>query len=314
MDHHPAHQDPCVEQRPPHGDCQGADRTLQRACRRRPRVSHAQQQRVQQAPQTDSQSLRHPQGDRLPPKPPHLRHDRLSLQRRHHRGALQDTRAQAHFHDPDLRRGDQQDGKLRFPGDLRQPRRHAAERAGEEGQETGRKAGAPLPPGNGLTPSPAQNAAKAGTSDAVSLPLLHFPMHTPVRLCWTFPPFALWAHVHVVLLQHTQQIRLAVERLARQRYVRDQPLRAIVLQRSRRDVQQPAHVLAREIDLAVHRRAEVRRYRVEVPYAFLQRLEVRPYLFRVPCDHFHLTRPPSFPGSWLPRTPPRPPSGSKSCG
>ncbi len=143
---------------------------------------------------------------------------------------------------------------------------------------------------------------------------LHFPMHTPVRLCWTFPPFALWAHVHVVLLQHTQQIRLAVERLARQRYVRDQPLRAVVLQRSRRDVQQPAHVLAREIDLAVHRRAEVRRYRVKVPHAFLQCLEVRPYLFRVPCDHFHLTRPPSFPGSWLPRTPPRPPSGSKSCG
>lgn len=139
-------------------------------------------------------------------------------------------------------------------------------------------------------------------------------MHTPVRLCWTFPPFALWAHVHVVLLQHTQQIRLAVERLARQRYVRDQPLRAVVLQRPRRDVQQPAHVLAREIDLAVHRRAEVRRYRVEVPHALFQRLEVRPYLLRVPCDHFHLTRPPSFPGSWLPRTPPRPPSGSKSCG
>ena len=160
MDHHPAHQDPCVEQRPPHGDCQGADRTLQRACRRRPRVSHAQQQRVQQAPQTDSQSLRHPQGDRLPPKPPHLRHDHLSLQRRHHRGALQDTRAQAHFHDPDLRRGDQQDGKLRFPGDLRQPRRHAAERAGEEGQETGREAGAPLPPGNGLTPFPGAECGK----------------------------------------------------------------------------------------------------------------------------------------------------------
>ena len=91
-------------------------------------------------------------------------------------------------------------------------------------------------------------------------------------------------------------------------------LRAVVLQRSRRDVQQPAHVLAREIDLAVHRRTEVRRYRVEVPHALFQRLEVRPYLFRVPCDHFHLTRPPSFPGSWLPRTPPRPPSGSKSCG
>ena len=115
---------------------------------------------------------------------------------------------------------------------------------------------------------------------------------------------------HLVEMAHTN----AVERLARQRYVRDQPLRAVVLQRSRRDVQQPAHVLARKIDLAVHRRAEVRRYRVKVPHAFLQSLEVRPYLFRVPCDHFHLTRPPSFPGSWLPRTPPRPLSGSKSCG
>ena len=209
---------------------------------------------------------------------------------------------------------DQQDGKLRFPGDLRQPRRHAAERAGEEGQETGREAGAPFPPGNGLTPFPGAECGK-GRNFRCGVPAFAaFPDAPPVRLCWTFPPFALWAHVHVVLLQHTQQIRLAVERLARQRYVRDQPLRAVVLQRSRRDVQQPAHVLAREIDLAVHRRAEVRRYRVEVPHAFLQCLKVRPYLFRVPCDHFHLTRPPSFPGSWLPRTPPRPLSGSKSCG
>ena len=80
-------------------------------------------------------------------------------------------------------------------------------------------------------PSPAQNAAKAGTSDAVSLPSLHFPMHTPVRLCWTFPPFALLSHVHVIFFQHTQQIRLAVKRLAWQRYVRDQPLCAVALQR-----------------------------------------------------------------------------------
>lgn len=68
MDHHPAHQDPCIEQRPPHGDCQGADREVQGTCRGRPCLPHAQQQRVQHPPQTDSQSLRHPQGDRLPPE------------------------------------------------------------------------------------------------------------------------------------------------------------------------------------------------------------------------------------------------------
>ena len=142
MDHHPAHQDTCVEQRAPHGDSQRVNRTLQGACRGRPRLPHAQQQHVQQAPQTDCRSLRHPQGHRLPPFPAHLRHDCLSLQRRHDRGTFQDTRSQAHFHYPNLRRSHQPDGQLRLPGYLRQPRRHAAERAGEEGQGQGRETGA----------------------------------------------------------------------------------------------------------------------------------------------------------------------------
>ena len=42
MDFDPAHQDPCIEQRPPHGDCQGADREVQGACRGRPCLPHAQ--------------------------------------------------------------------------------------------------------------------------------------------------------------------------------------------------------------------------------------------------------------------------------
>ena len=72
---------------------------------------------------------------------------------------------------------------------------------------------------------------KGRNPDTVLLPLLHFPMYIPVRLCWTFPPFALLSHVHVIFFQHTQQIRLAVKRLAWQRYVRDQPLCAVALQR-----------------------------------------------------------------------------------
>lgn len=33
MDHHPPHQDQSIEQRPPDGNCQRTDRTLQRACK-----------------------------------------------------------------------------------------------------------------------------------------------------------------------------------------------------------------------------------------------------------------------------------------
>ena len=313
MDHHPAHQDPCIEQRSPHGDCQGGDREVQGLAG----------------------------GDLVFPMPSnsvcntHLKqiakacgiHKEIGFHLSRHTfattvylcngGTIEAlSKILGHKYISTTRIYAEVTNRMVAPISGQSPATSPPCSGACWRRRTGNRTGSgcALPPGNGLTPFPGAECGK-GRNFRCGVPAFAaFPDAHPRAFMLDFSPFALWAHVHVVLLQHTQRIRLAVERLARQRYVRDQPLRAVVLQRSRRDVQQPAHVLAREIDLAIHRWAEVRRHRVKVPHAFLQCLEVRPYLFRVPCDRFHLTRPPSFPGSWLPRTPPRPLSGSKSCG
>lgn len=120
------------------------------------------------------------------------------------------------------------------------------------------------------------------------LPLLHLPMHRIVQLCWTFPPFVPFPHFHVVFFQHTQQVGLSIKRFSRKGYVGNKPLRPVILQCPLRDMQNPAHVIPRQVDLPVHCRTEMRRHGVYIPHALLQRLKVRTNLLHVLCDHLHI--------------------------
>ena len=67
-------------------------------------------------------------------------------------------------------------------------------------------------------------------------------MHRLQKLSRTFPTFAFSLHLHIVFFQHTQYVRLPIQRFARQRNERDNPLRPVVLQSAGSDMQYPAHV------------------------------------------------------------------------
>lgn len=129
------------------------------------------------------------------------------------------------------------------------------------------------------------------------LPLLHLSMHRLQKLSRTFPTFAFSLHLHIVFFQHTQQVRLPIQRFARQRNERDNPLRPVILQGAGGDMQYPAYLFPRQVHLAVHCRTEVRRHVIHVPYAPFQSFKVRLYLFHVLCYHFHLILPLSVPCS-----------------
>lgn len=72
--------------------------------------------------------------------------------------------------------------------------------------------------------------------------MLHLSMHRLQKLSRTFPTFAFSLHLHIVFFQHTQYVRLPIQRFARQRNERDNPLRPVVLQSAGSDMQYPAHV------------------------------------------------------------------------
>lgn len=139
-------------------------------------------------------------------------------------------------------------------------------------------------------------------------------MHRTRKLSRAFPSFALLLHLHIVLFQHTQQVRLSVQRFARQRNERDNPLRPVVLQGAGSDLQYPAYLFPRQVHLAVHHRVKVRRYVIHVLRAPFQSLEVRLYLFHVLCNHFHLILPLSVPCSMPLRTLPHLPACNTTYG
>lgn len=146
------------------------------------------------------------------------------------------------------------------------------------------------------------------------LPLLHLFMHRFRKSSRTFPPFALSLHLHIVFFQHTQQVRLPIQRFARQRNERDNPLRPVVLQSTGSDVQYPAHIFPRQVHLTVHHRVKIRRYVIHVLRAPFQSLKVRLYLFHVLCNYFHIIHPLSVPCSLPLRTLPHLPACNISCG
>lgn len=123
------------------------------------------------------------------------------------------------------------------------------------------------------------------------LPLLHLFMHRFRKSSRTFPPFAFSLHLHIVFFQHTQQVRLPIQRFARQRNERDNPLRPVILQGTGSDMQYPAHIFPRQVHLTVHHRVKIRRYVIHVLRAPFQSFKVRLYLFHVLCYHFHLILP-----------------------